>query len=189
VKRGRYSDGWNAMRSFQLIIQRMERTLESTLLHTLRIRLVQDFPGQINACLDVLTEEQLWWRPDEHANAAANLVLHLAGSNHYYFEEIIRGRPIARDRDAEFTVRGGVSKDAIRRAWNASVEIVGEVLNSLQPSQMMATTDRTGKTTTFAQVLLHVSHHNAIHLGQILWITKMQQPGRLDDIGRKMRAK
>jgi uncharacterized damage-inducible protein DinB len=165
----------------------MERTLESTLLHILRIRLLQDFPGQIDACLDVLSEEQLWWRPDENANAAANILLHLAGSNRYYFEEVIRGQPIARDRDAEFTVRGGVPKDAVRAAWNDSAAIAAEVLNGLQPSQLMETTDRTGKTTTLAQVLLHVSHHNATHLGQLLWITKMLQPGRLDDIGRKMR--
>ena len=99
------------------------------------------------------------------ANAAANILLHLAGSNRYYFEEVIRGRPIARDRDAEFTVRGGVSKDAMRAAWNASAAIAADVLNSLQPSQLMETTDRTGKTTTLAQVLLHVSHHNATHHG------------------------
>jgi hypothetical protein len=43
--------------------------------------------------------------------------------------------------------------------------------------------------TTVAQVLLHVSHHNAIHTGQILWITKMLQPGTINDIGIKMRAR
>ena len=167
----------------------MERTLESTLLHIVRIRLLQDFPGQIAACLDALSEEQLWWRPDDAANAAANIVLHLAGSNRYYFEEVIGGRPVVRDRDAEFTVRGGLSSDAIRGAWNSSLDAMTVVLNGLQPSQLMATTDRTGKTTTFAQVLLHVSHHNATHLGQLLWITKMLQPGTIKDLGRTMRQR
>ena len=66
---------------------------------------------------------------------------------------------------------------------------LSSVLNGLQPSQMMETTDRTGKTTTFAQVLLHVSHHNATHLGQLLWITKMLQPGTIKDLGRTMRQR
>ena len=71
----------------------------------------------------------------------------------------------------------GQSKAQIRGAWDESVRVVGEVLNGLEPSQMMQTTDRTGKTTTFAQVLLHVSHHNATHMGQILWATKELHPG------------
>jgi uncharacterized damage-inducible protein DinB len=165
----------------------VERTLESTLLHIMKIRLLQDFPGQINACLDVLSEDELWWRPNEHANSPANLVLHLAASNRYYFEEIIAGRTVARDRDAEFAVRGGHSKAEIRAAWDESSSAVAAILNALQPSQMMQPTDRTGKTTTFAQVLLHVSHHNATHMGQILWATKELHPGALDDIGRKLR--
>ena len=165
----------------------MERTLESTLLHIMKIRMLQDFPGQINACLDVLTEGELWWRPNDRANSPANLVLHLAASNRYYFEEIIAGRPVARDREAEFAARGGPSKAQIRGTWEASSRAVATVLNGLEPSQMMQTTDRTGKITTFAQVLLHVSHHNATHMGQILWATKELHPGALDDIGRKLR--
>ena len=167
----------------------MERTAESTLLHIIRIRLLQDFPGQIGACVDTLTEEQLWWRPNDQANAAANLVLHLAASNRYYFEEVIGGRAIERDRDAEFSVRGGYSKAQIRHIWDASLRETAEVLGALEPPQLMQTTDRTGKTTTFAQLLLHVSHHNATHMGQLLWITKMLAPGSLDDVGRKLREK
>jgi uncharacterized damage-inducible protein DinB len=172
--------GW-----FQNIIHTMDRTLESTLLHVLKMRLVQDFPGQINACLDILTEQDLWWRPNGEANSVANLVLHLAGSNRYYVEEIIGGRTVVRDRNAEFAARAGQSKPEIRGTWDESVRAVSEVLNGLEPSQMMQTTDRTGKMTTFAQVLLHVSHHNATHMGQILWATKELHPGSLDDIGRK----
>jgi uncharacterized damage-inducible protein DinB len=167
----------------------MERTLESTLLHVMKLRLLQDFPGQIAACLDVLSEEQLWWRPNEQANSPANLVLHLAASNRYYFEEVIGGGTFARRRDAEFSVRGGRSKAEVRRTWDETVAIATRVLEGLQPSQMMETTERTGKTTTFAQVLLHVSHHTATHMGQIVWATKELQPGALEDIGRKLRNK
>ena len=163
----------------------MERTLESTLLHILKIRLLQDFPAQINACLDVLTEQELWWRPNDAANAPANLVLHLAASNRYYIEEVIGGAQVARDRDAEFSAHGGYSKEQVRAIWDESSRAIAAVLTALEPSQMMQTTDRTGKTTTFAQVLLHVSHHNAAHMGQILWATKELHPGSLDDIGRK----
>lgn len=167
----------------------MERTLESTLLHISRARLTQDYPGQINACLDVLSEEDMWWRPNDQANAVGNLVLHLAGSNRYYLEQVIGGRDIGRNRAAEFAARGGHSKAQLIDVWEQARRIVDDVLNGLHPSQMTQTTDRTGKETTYAQILLHVTHHNAAHMGQIVWITKMRHAGALDDLWMKMRSR
>lgn len=167
----------------------MEHTLDSTLLHLTRTRLTRDYPGQINACLDVLSDEEIWWRPNEQANAVANLVIHLCWSNRYYLEEAIAGRPIARNRDAEFAARGGYSKAQLRETWDEAVQAVSSVLAGIRPEQMTETTDRTGKQTTFGQILLHVTHHNATHMGQIVWITKMLHPGAIDDIWMKMRGR
>ena len=163
----------------QLIITHMERTLDATLLHLTKERLVHNFPSQINACLDALTEDQIWWRPNEQANAVGNLVLHLSGSNRYYLEHVIAGKDDRRDRDAEFAARGSVTKTKLRRTWDEVTRVSEAVLSTLDPSTLMTTTDRTGKATTYAQVLLHVSVHNATHLGQIVWITKMLQPGAI----------
>jgi uncharacterized damage-inducible protein DinB len=167
----------------------MERTLESTVLHIARTRLVKDYPGQIAACLDALNDNQIWWRPNEQANSVANLLLHLAGSNRYYFGHVINGEPDARDRDAEFAARGGHSKTEVRRVWDEAVALADQLLGGLQPSRLMETTDRTGKTTTYAQVVLHVTHHNAVHVGQIVYIAKQLSPGALDDIWMKMRGR
>jgi uncharacterized damage-inducible protein DinB len=165
----------------------MERTLESTVLHVSRNRLLHDYPGQIHACLEVLTDEQAWWRPNERANSVANLVLHLAGSNRYYFGHVLAGEEDRRDRDAEFAARGGHTVSDLGRVWADSVATVSRVLETLDASRLMDSTDRTGKTTTVVQVLMHVTHHNAVHLGQIVWVTKMQQPGTIDDIWMQMR--
>lgn len=167
----------------------MERTLDSTLLHIARTRLVQDYPGQIAACLEVLTDEDIWWRPNEQANAVGNLVLHLAGSNRYYLEQVIGGRDIGRNRDAEFAARGSHSKAQLKDLWEQARATVEQVLAGLEPSQMTQTTDRSGKVTTYAQILLHVTHHNAAHMGQIVWITKMRHAGALDDLWMKMRTR
>lgn len=167
----------------------MERDLNSTLLHLTRVRLVQDYPGQINTCLDVLTDDELWWRPHEQANAVANLVLHLSGSNRYYLEQVIGGRDTGRNRDAEFAARDGYPKARLLDTWKEAVRVTDEVLNSFDASRMMETTDRTGKVTTYGQLLMHVTHHNAAHMGQIVWITKMLHPGALDDIWMKMRGR
>ena len=167
----------------------MERDLNSTVLHLTRVRLTQDYPAQINACLDVLTDEELWWRPNEQANAVANLVLHLSWSNRYYLEQVFGGRDIGRHREAEFTARDGFSKATLLDTWQHSRRIVDDILSGLRPDQMMEPTDRTGKPTTYGQILLHVTHHNAAHMGQIVWITKMLHPGALDELWMKSRAK
>ncbi|MEQ1759249.1 MAG: DinB family protein [Vicinamibacterales bacterium] len=167
----------------------MDRTLDSTLLHITRLRLTVDYPGQIQTCLDALSEDQIWWRPHEQANAVGNLVLHLIGSNHYYVEHAIGEHVLDRERAAEFTARATRTKSDLQAGWDASVRRTQAVLEGLTPSQMAQATERTGRTTTFAQILLHVSHHNATHMGQVVWITKMLAPGAFDDLWMKMRTK
>jgi uncharacterized damage-inducible protein DinB len=160
----------------------MERPLDSTLLHLVRSRLVDDYPAQIGECLDVMTDEDFWWRPHETTNALGNLVLHLAGSNRYYIGYGIGGREVERDRDAEFAARGNPGRTEVLRRWDESVRVGADVLNQLDPSRLMETTDRTGKVTTIASMLLHVSHHTAVHMGQIVWITKMRHPGAISEL-------
>jgi uncharacterized damage-inducible protein DinB len=167
----------------------MERDLDSTVLHLTRVRLSQDYPAQINACLDVLTDDELWWRPHEQANAVANLVVHLSWSNRYYLEQVIGGGDIGRNRDAEFAARDAFSKAKLLETWQHSLRVTEEILNRLEPGRLMETTDRTGKPTTYGQLLLHVTHHNAAHMGQIVWITKMLHPGALDELWMKSRAR
>jgi len=167
----------------------MERDLNSTLLHLTRVRLTQDYPAQINACLGVLTDDELWWRPNQQANAVANLVVHLSWSNRYYLEQVIGGRDIGRNREAEFAARDGFPKARLLETWQHSLRVTEEILSGLDPSRLMETTDRTGKMTTYGQLLLHVTHHNAAHMGQIVWITKMLHPGVLDELWMKSRAR
>jgi len=160
----------------------MERTLDSTLLHLIRSRMVDDYPMQVGQCLDVITEDDLWWRPDEKSNALGNIMLHLIGSNRLYVGYGVGARSIERDRASEFTARGNHGRAAIVDAWSETVTMMRDVLHSLSPSQLTETTDRTGKMTTIASILLHASHHTAAHMGQVVWITKMRHPGALDEV-------
>jgi len=163
----------------------MERTLDSTVLHIVRTRLTKDYPGQIGICLDALTDEQIWWRPNDRSNSVANLVIHLAGSNRYYLEHVVAGAEDRRDRDAEFAARDRRPKAELQRHWANAVALVDRVLEDFDAARLQETTDRSGKTTTYAQILLHVSHHNAVHVGQIVYVAKQLNPEAIDDIWRK----
>jgi uncharacterized damage-inducible protein DinB len=167
----------------------MDRTLESTVLHIVKTRLVNDYPEQIRTCLEALTDEQLWWRPNEHSNSVANLVIHLAGSNRYYFDHIVGGQDDVRNRAGEFAVRGGRTRAELRAHWDESVASTSRALDAFDAGRLMETTERTGKRTTFVQILLHVSHHNAVHMGQIVYVAKQLNPTAIDDIWMKMRLR
>jgi len=182
VNRGRYEEGLNIEGFFQLIIRFMERTLDSTLLYLIRSRMVEDYPTQIGQCLAVMTEEDVWWRPDEKSNALGNIMLHLIGSNRLYIGYGVGGRLVERDRAAEFTARGNPGRAAVVTAWNDTVAMMREVLDGLDPTRLMERTDRTGKSTTIASILVHASHHTAAHMGQVVWITKMRHPGALEEL-------
>jgi uncharacterized damage-inducible protein DinB len=162
----------------------MDAPLGAEFLQMVRSRLLDEFPGQIRACLDALDDDDLWWRPHEQANAAGNLVLHLAGSNQFYLGHAIGGGPDVRDRDAEFGARGQRSSGEVYAVYDAARTTVERVLGTLTPARLVETTMATGRSSSFARILMHVTHHNALHIGQIVWLTKLRKPGALHELLR-----
>lgn len=162
----------------------MDGSLADEFLQMVRARLVDDYPRHVRTCLQALDDDDVWWRPNEQANAVGNLVLHVAGSNRYYFEHVIAGNTDVRDRDAEFTARGAISKQDLESVWADTVQRVVRVFDTITPARLRETTDRTGRSSTFARILLHVSHHNATHVGQIIWIAKLRRPGAFHELTR-----
>jgi len=160
----------------------MAHALDSTLLHLLRSRMVDDYPSQIAQCLDVMTDNDVWWRPDEKSNALGNIMLHLIGSNRLYVGYGVGARTVERDRAAEFTARGNPGRAVVVNGWQETVQMMRDVFDSLTPARLTEQTDRTGKMTSIASILLHASHHTAAHMGQVVWITKMRHPGALDEV-------
>src|SRR5262245_2135796 len=170
----------------KLIITRMPDTVDAFLLQHITTRLVAEFPPQVERCLEVLSEEDLWWRPHELSNAVGNLVLHVAGSNRHFLEHVIGGAPGVRDRDAEFAARGGTTKADVLKVWTDVTARVDAVLRTLTPERLVQPTSDRNK--PVAEVLLHVTHHNAFHIGQIVWITKLRRPGTIHELLRPGQA-
>jgi uncharacterized damage-inducible protein DinB len=162
----------------------MDGSLGEEFLQIVRTRLVHEYPHQVRICLQTLDEADLWWRPNDQANAVGNLVLHVAGSNRFYLEHVIDGGPDVRNRDAEFAARGAISKSEVERTWADTESRVRRVVETITPERLMEMTDRSGRPSSIAGILLHVTHHNATHVGQIIWITKLRRPGVLHELAR-----
>lgn len=45
-----------------------------------RSLIASDYVPKIERCLDLLSADDIWWRPNEASNSIGNLILHLCGN-------------------------------------------------------------------------------------------------------------
>lgn len=99
-----------------------DRTVLSTILEALRSRITKIFPAQIRTCIEQLSDDEIWWRPNESSNSVGNLVLHLSGSLNHYLNRAIGGFAYERDRAAEFAERRRIPKGELLTTFEEIVE-------------------------------------------------------------------
>lgn len=127
---------------------------------------------KIEQCLDVLTDEDLWWRPNEQSNSVGNLVLHLAGNIRQWIVSGLGGRPDTRKRDQEFDGKTVVPRAGLKEKLRSVMEEAGEVLRSLDPEMLSGKRPIQQKEVSVLYAVYHVVEHCSMHTGQILYITK-----------------
>src|SRR6516162_7339406 len=102
------------------------KTEEQEFIEASRIFLKDDFLPKLKHCLADLTEQDLWWRPNEQSNSVGNLILHLCGNISQWILNSMGGRRFDRDRDAEFAERGPVPKAEIISRIDSTVREVAD---------------------------------------------------------------
>jgi uncharacterized damage-inducible protein DinB len=150
-----------------------------------RDRLARGFPEQVRACLDALSDEQVWWRPNAQSNSVGNLVLHLCGSTRHFLGRAVGGTDYRRDRPAEFAEKGPIARERLRAVFDETVAETDAVLAALPPSRLMEVTDRAGDPFTVLNLLLRTSHHWAVHVGQMVYTAKALREGVFDELWMK----
>lgn len=152
-------------------------------------RMVKEIPVVIRDCLAVLSDEQVWWRPNEKSNAVGNLVIHLCGATRHFLGKGVGGLDYVRDRDREFAERGPVPKGALLTLLEGTADETDRVLSGLTPDRLFDQTHGVEPAMTVIGCLMRMSHHWAYHAGQIVTTTKMLREGSLDDVYRRAMVK
>ena len=127
------------------------------------------------ACLNLLTDEEIWWRPNPASNSAGNLVLHLSGNMRQWIVSALGAAPDVRVRDAEFSERGPVSRRVLVRQLTGTVRETGRVLRRLPPDALTRKYTIQGFRVTGLVAASHVYQHFSYHAGQIIYITKLRK--------------
>ena len=134
----------------------------------------EDFLPKIERCLAELSEEDIWWRPNEASNSIGNLVLHLAGNVRQWVISGIGGAPDLRDRDQEFDQRAPITTERLLERLAATVREANAVLAGLDPASMMEQRRIQGFEISVGEAVYHVVEHFGMHTGQITLLTKQR---------------
>jgi uncharacterized damage-inducible protein DinB len=132
-----------------------------------------DYLPKIERCLEKLTDEQVWWRPNEESNSIGNLLLHLSGNARQWIVSGLGGQSDQRQRDSEFAQREGISRDELLKRLRETLSEVDKVLGLLDPSQMLKPQKIQGMEVTTLEAIFHVTEHFSMHTGQIILLTKL----------------
>jgi len=159
-----------------------QKTLGDTALAALRGRIARIIPNQVRSAVETLNDEQLWWRPNEQANSVGNLVLHVSGSMRYYLSRGVGGFEYARNRPAEFTERGPISREQLLATFDEAIAEAGKVFDSFDASRFLQPSDEPDYVPTIFDVIFNVAIHLATHAGQIVYIAKMLNEGSIDEL-------
>ncbi|HEX9631671.1 MAG TPA: DinB family protein [Gemmatimonadales bacterium] len=134
----------------------------------------REYAVKIRLCLEQLSDDDLWWRPNEGSNSIGNLLLHLAGNIRQWIVSGVGGAPDARRRQAEFDERGPLPRAELLERFTTALSDADRVLGTLDPAVLAQDRKIQGRDTNVFHAIYHVIEHFGMHTGQIMYITKLR---------------
>lgn len=135
--------------------------------------LVHDYLPKIERCFEALTDEQIWWRPNEESNSIGNLVLHLSGNLRQWVVCGAGGAGDARNRAQEFAERSMVPREELLDRIRQTVSAADEALARLDLNVLLEQRQIQNCDVTLLDAIFHAVEHFSMHTGQIILLTKM----------------
>ncbi|HLG40176.1 MAG TPA: DinB family protein [Chitinophagaceae bacterium] len=127
---------------------------------------------KIIKCLDQLTEEQIWMRPNKASNSIGNILLHLCGNIRQYVISALGDQPDIRERDKEFSAQGGYTKEELLVKLNDTLTQAINVMRNTDEVRLMKIHSVQGFNYSGIGIIVHITEHYSHHTGQIIFWTK-----------------
>lgn len=140
------------------------------------LRVYEEGVERINKVLALLTEEEVWYRPNDAANSVGNLVLHLCGNVTQWIGSGVGSQLDQRARDAEFDASSQISKEELMKKLQELRVITDQALATIVSEDQLTDQRKVqGFEETVLSILIHVTEHFSYHVGQIAIIAKYQK--------------
>ena len=173
-----------------------EPNTTSLFLEFSRMKLTEQYWPRMKQVVESLSDEQVWWRPNDASNSVGNLMLHLNGNVTQWLLASFSHEKDERNRPMEFATKEGLTRDELVARLGATVTHAGQMIERLTEAELVATYQIQGFTVSGLQAVYQVIEHFALHYGQILYITKQLKGedlaftrGVLDSSGHAIRKK
>jgi hypothetical protein len=138
-----------------------------------RWKLLDEYWPRLRRSVESLTDEQVWWRPNEASNSVGNLVLHLNGNVGQWLVASFNGVEDVRNRPHEFAARQTLPAAALLERLGATMDEASAVLARLTETDLLRTLHIQGYEVSGVEAVYQVVEHFGMHYGQILYITKL----------------
>jgi uncharacterized damage-inducible protein DinB len=138
-----------------------------------RAYFAQDYLPKIERCLELLTDEQIWWRANPQSNSIGNLLLHLSGNVRQWIVCSLGDATDARDRDSEFAQRVIIPRDELLTRLRQTLTDADATLAQFEPDSLLERRVIQGLDVSALEAIFHVVEHFSMHTGQIIMMAKM----------------
>jgi uncharacterized damage-inducible protein DinB len=138
-----------------------------------RAYFAEDYLPKIERCLELLTDEQIWWRANPQSNSIGNLLLHLSGNVRQWIVCGLGGAPDKRDRDSEFAERDPIPRDELLARLKQTLGEADAALAKFDADKLLEKSLIQGCEVTALSAMFHVVEHFSMHTGQIILMSKM----------------
>lgn len=149
--------------------------MKALIVKEVKKRLMEEGVTRIEKCLNELTIEEVWFRPNQNSNSVGNLVLHLCGNVRQWLVSGLGGREDTRNRPAEFNENGPIESQALLNRLDEVMQEVNLVLHELKEEDLTRPIVVQGFEETGLSVLIHVIEHFSYHVGQITYYVKWRK--------------
>src|SRR5579871_6865782 len=107
------------------------RDVSALFLEVSRAKLMEQYWPRVRACVEPLTDEQIWWRPNEATNSIGNLLLHLNGNVRQWLVGSFDRLADTRDRPREFAARDKIGASPLLATLDATMQQASVILARL----------------------------------------------------------
>lgn len=129
----------------------------------------------IKKSISDISDEEVWQKPNSSLNSIANLMLHLCGNISQYIISSLGENEDKRNRDAEFSATGGLTKAELLKKLENVVDTAKRVIFDATPNQLVRMRSVQGFTFSGVGIILHVVEHYSYHTGQIaFWVKQLK---------------
>jgi uncharacterized damage-inducible protein DinB len=150
----------------------MQNSIAAEFISQAVFRMQKNTP-RIEKCLQLLSEEDVWKKPNEAGNSIGNLMLHLCGNITQYILSSLGNKEDNRIRDEEFSLQGGYNKQQLFQKLAATVEEATRIMQTLDENKLVQVRSVQGFQLSAIGSIIHVAEHYSYHTGQIALITKL----------------